>query len=384
MLITACFNIACTKKDFKQINTVTQSGSDSTAKIDSLPSFNNPTGLAIDAAGNLYVADYGNNLIREITPAGLVSTFAGSGNVGNIDAAGSLASFNEPAGITIDPSGNLFVADAGSDLVRKISSAGVVVTIAGSDSTGFINGMGINSAFFTPFGLTVDANDNVYVADAGNNMIRKITSAGLVSTFAGVSDTATFTTAAPSPIINPTGVAIDVSGNVYVANYLGNDILFINPAGIVSILTGKSDTTGAVNGSLKSATFYLPNSVALDVQHNLYVSDGVNNLIRKITPAGVVSTFAGSGAAGALDSVGTAASFNGPAGLTVDPSGNVYVADSNNNLIRKITPAGVVTTIAGNGLPGAKNGIAIAHRNRRKIHNASRNIFSILFKPKPN
>jgi sugar lactone lactonase YvrE len=384
VFITACFITACTKKDFKQISTITPGGSDSTAMLDSLPSFNNPTGVAIDASGNLYVADYGNNLIREITPAGVVSTFAGSGNVGTLDATGLLASFNEPAGITIDAYGNLFVSDAGSDLIRKISPAGVVVTIAGSDSTGFVNGMGLTSTFFTPLGLTVDANDNVYVADAGNNMIRKITSAGMVSTFAGVSDTTTFTTAPPSLIVNPTGVVIDGAGNVYVANYLANNILLINPAGTVSILAGSNTgTPGSANGPVGSATFYLPNSIALDAQHNLYISDGVNNLIRKITPGGLVSTFAGSGAAGALDSVGTAASFNGPAGLAVDPSGNVYVADSNNDLIRKITPAGVVSTIAGNGLAGAKNGIAVAHRNRRIIHNAPRSIFSILFKQKP-
>ncbi len=342
--------------------------------------------MAVDAAGNIYVADYGNNLIRKITPAGVVSTFAGSGNQGVTDGAGTLASFNAPTGITADASGNLFVADAGNNLIRKITPAGVVSTVAGSDSTGSANGIGNAASFYDPLSVAVDGSGNLYVADAGNDEVRKITSGGTVTTFAA-NDTSSTASASPVGLAfnNPTGVTVDASGNVYVANYLNNTILTINPAGTASIFAGSaSGQQGSANGPAASATFYFPNSVAADASGNIYVADGINNLIRKITPGGIVSTFAGNGLAGAVDSTGTNASFNGPAGLAVDAAGNVYVADSDNNLIRKITPAGVVTTIAGNGQQGSKNGVAIAHRNKRKIGVASKNVFNLLYRAKHN
>jgi sugar lactone lactonase YvrE len=375
----ACFFSACKEIGVKpntSNNNNSNGGSDSTAKVDTLPSFYSPSGLAVDAAGNIYVADYGNNLIRKITPTGVVSTFAGSGNQGNIDAAGLLASFNRPTGIAVDASGNLFVADAGNNVIRKITADGTVSTLAGSDSTGSVNGVGVASSFFDPVGVAVDASDNVYVADAGNNMVRMISSAGAVTTLASDS------TSSGIVFSNPTGVAKDAGGNVFIANYLNNNILLINPARTVSVFAG-TGLPGAGNGPAGAATFYFPNSVAVDAADNVYVSDGVNNLIRKITPGGTVSTLAGSGDAGAIDSTGTAASFNGPAGLAVDAAGNVYVADANNNLIRKITPAGVVTTIAGNGEPGAKNGVAIAYRNKRRFKNIAVSRFNIFYNRKP-
>lgn len=332
---------------------------------DTLPSFNAPTGVAVDASGNIYVADWGNNLIRKITPAGTVSTFAGSGFAGYNDGAGNLASFTQPTGITIDPQGNLFVADAGNDLIRKINPTGTVSTIAGSDTSGFANGAGAAAVFFDPVGVAVDANDNVYVADAGNSLIRLVSSGGSVSTFAGsISSDTSFLI---SPFNNPTGVALGPNGNVFVANYLDNNILQISQSGTVSTYAGIDTLQGANNGPAAQATFYYPNNVAVDASGNLYVSDGVNNLIRKITTDGMVSTFAGNGMAGAVDSTGVNASFNGPTGLAFDAAGNLYVADSNNNEIRKITPAGVVTTVAGTGIQGSQNGIAVARRNKRSL-----------------
>eukprot|EP01037_Dinobryon_pediforme_P008342 gene8341-8428_t len=301
--------------------------------------------------GNIYVADYGNNLIRKITPGGVVSTFAGSGTQGNINATGLLASFNKPTGLALDGSGNIYVADAGID------------------SIGSANGTASLASFFGPTGVAVDPSGNVYVADAGNNAIRLISKSGTVSTFAGSATDTTLN----SQFNNPTGVATDANGNVYVAGYLSNKILKITARGSVALLAG-TGLTGASNGPGASATFYYPNSLAVDATNNVYVADGVNNLIRKITPDGTVSTFAGSGAAGAADSLGTAASFNGPAGIAVDVSGNVYVADSNNNLIRKITPGGLVSTIAGSGLPGSKNGQASARRHGIIISSANRRL----------
>ncbi len=372
-----CAASSCTKKDFIHNKNTSSSGSDSTvAAMDTLPSFYSPSGVALDASGNIYVADYGNNMIRKISTDGTVSTLAGSGTQGIINATGALAAFNQPTGITTDASGNVYVADAGNSVIRMVSPSGVVTTFAGSDSTGLVNGPIASAAFFSPESISIDASGNFYVADAGNNQIRKISN-GQVTTFAsnGVDTLQT------GLFDDPTGIAAAPNGNIYIANYLNNNILSINQSGAASLFAGASDgTSGAANGSALSATFYFPNSVAADASNNIYVSDAVNNLIRKITPDGTVSTLAGSGTAGAVDSTGTAASFNGPAGLAVDAAGNVYVADSNNNLIRKITPAGVVTTVAGTGLAGAKNGKVLARHNRLLASRALRlNIFSRKF-----
>ncbi|HEY4195977.1 MAG TPA: hypothetical protein VGM63_10605, partial [Mucilaginibacter sp.] len=158
---------------------------------------------------------------------------------------------------------------------------------------------------------------------------------------------------------NPTGVAVDASGNVYVADLLNNLIRKIAPGGVVTTLAG-SGSIGSADGTGASASFYFPNSLAVDALGNVYVTDDVNNLIRKITPGGVVTTFAGTGLAGSANGLGTTASFSDPAGITLDIAGNAYVADANNNLIRKISPAGLVTTLAG-VLPT----IGVGHRSAR-------------------
>jgi len=372
LVLTACIFTACSKTGISNANIpLNPSGTaDSIAKVDTLPTFYSPTGVALDAAGNIYVADYGNDLIRKITPAGLVSTVAGSGTQGSLNGAAAIASFDQPKGIALDASGNIYIADAGNNVIRKITTAGIVSTLAGSDSTGMADGPPTTATFFGPSGVTLDAANNVYVADAGNNLIRMVSPAGDVTTLAGLN----------GEFSNPTGIAINASGTLFVANYLGNNILQVNSAGVVSPFAGNGQP-GSANGPAGTAGFYFPNSAATDAAGNVYVSDGVNNLIRKITPGGIVSTLAGSGVAGAADSTGTAASFNGPAGLAVDASGNVYVADSNNNLIRKITPAGVVITIAGTGAAGAKNGMVLARRNKAIIISANKQL-NIWYKPK--
>ena len=382
-LAILAFLSSCTKKDFPhKFSTVPDSSrTDSVAKLDSLPSFNGPAGLAVDAAGNIYVADYGNNLIRKIAATGLVSTIAGNGFQGSLNGTGTASSFNRPTSLVLDASGNLYITDSGNNQIRELSATGMVTTIAGSDSAGYVNAQDTSALFFDPLGITRDEKGNLYVADAGNNVIRLITPSNAVTTFAGATDSLTSNgTPSPSLFNNPTGLTIDASGNLYVANYLNNNLLKVNTAGVVSKIAG-TGLQGAANGPDSSATFYLPNSVALDAANNIYVSDEIDNLIRKITPDGMVSTFAGNGKAGAADSTGSAASFNGPGGLAFDAAGNLYVADTNNNLIRKISPLGAVTTVAGSGLPGAKNGQITALRRKRALRHITAMHFSIWVKP---
>jgi streptogramin lyase len=380
VITSIIFITACTKKNITP-NDRTSTGTDSLkadsiSKVDSLPSFNSPTGIALDAAGNIYVADYGNNLIRKITSSGIVSTIAGTGMQGAINATGVLASFSRPTSLALDAAGNIYVADGGNNLIRKITTSGVVTTFAGTDTTGTIDGPGLTASFYDPLGVALDGQGNVYVADAGNNLIRLISPAGVVSTLAGNNNTVTSNgTLSANSFNNPTGVAVDGNGNIYVANYLNSNILQITGGNTVNVFAG-SGQIGNANGQGAAASFYFPNNVAVDAANNVYVSDGVNDLIRKITPDGTVSTLAGSGAAGAADSTGTAATFNGPAGLAVDATGNVFVADANNNLIRKITPLGIVTTVAGNGQAGAKNGQVIAY-HKRALKLAAKSRFKI-------
>jgi sugar lactone lactonase YvrE len=319
-------------------------------------SFNSPGGIAVDVSGNVYVADCYNNMIRKITSDGAVTTLAGSGTQGSANGTGTTASFNSPGGIAVDASGNVYVADYGNDRIRKISSAGMVSTLAGSEY-GNEDAIGTSAKFREPRGVAVDASGNVYVVDTGNNRIRKITAKGEVTTLSGFSygneDGTTY-----ASFHSPEGIAADASGNVFVADTVNNEIRKITNGGVVTTLAG-SESAGKNNGKGTAAKFHMPRGVAVDASGNLYVADTGNNLIRKITSAGVVTLFAGI-SSGSANGIGTDASFYRPAGVAVDASGNLYIADRDNHLIRKITSKGAVTTLAGSGLPGNTDGIGTA------------------------
>ncbi len=289
-----------------------------------------------------------------------VSTFAGSGVAGSADGKGKQASFYWPASVALDVAGNLYVADLYNCMIRKISQNGVVTTLAGTGKGGFQDGQGATAEFFQPSGLAVDASGYIYVADKYNSRIRKISPTGMVTTFAGsgVQGTADGQGTAAS-FRKPVDVALDASGNVYVSDQSNNVIRKISPDGMVTTFAG-SGVQGTADGQGTAAQFNLPGGIAVDAAGNVYIADSGNNMIRKISPIGVVTTLAGGGAASAADGKGSEASFQQPDGVAVDTFGNVYVADCWNNKIRKVSPQGEVTTIAGTGSEGSQNGSGVS------------------------
>ena len=301
---------------------------------------NNPQGVAVDSSGVVYVADTGNQLIRKISPEGVVTTWAGSvtydsygypGVGGFSDGTGTAARFNSPQGVAVDSVGTVYVADSGNRRIRKISPEGVVTTLAGSGVEGFADGTGAAAQFSYPRGVAVDSSGTVYVADSGNALIRKITTAGVVTTLAssGVAGYADGTGAA-AQFSGPQGVAVDASGTVYIGDGDNNRIRKISPEGVVTTLAGPG------GGIFGGAQFDGLRGVAVDSVGTVYVADLYNYRIRKISPEGVVTTLAGSAKYGHADGTGAAAQFSGPTGVAVDSYGVVYVADSGNNQIRKI------------------------------------------------
>lgn len=302
--------------------------------------FEQPYGVTIDIYDNIYVADYYNNQIRKISSGGLVSTLAGIFLAGSGDGIGTIARFNEPTAVTVDVLGNVYVADTYNHKIRKITSGGMVSTLAGSGVTGFSDGIGTAASFNHPHGIAVDNLGNVFVADLYNNKIRKITSGGVVSTFAGSGLEGSVSGMGTAASFRaPYGVAIDALGNIYIGDAFNNRIRKITAEGVVSTLAGDGSPSFA-DGLGTAAKFDYPTGVAVDDTGNLYVADELNNKIRVITSDGVVSTLAGSGVPTFADGIGLAASFNHPSGVAVDNSGNVYVADTYNNKIRKICTTG--------------------------------------------
>ena len=325
--------------------------------------FFDPRGVATDIAGNVYVADAYNSTIRKITPAGAVSTLAGTAESrGSADGVGADARFSSPIGIATDIVGNVYVADAVNCTIRKISPAGAVSTLAGAAGNGgSSDGIGAGARFDHPASVATDSAGNVYVADTQNKTIRKITAEGVVGTLAGQARLSGSTngTGAQARFADPEGVATDRLGNVYVADTWNHLIRRINPAGVVSTLAGSMPMSGSADGIGAEAGFLKPMGAATDSFGNVYVADYGNSTIRKITPAGLVSTLAGTaGLRGRVDGIGADARFAEPSGIATDRAGHVYVVDSANNIVRRISPAGAVSTLAGTGEVGSADGDA--------------------------
>jgi sugar lactone lactonase YvrE len=362
--------------------------------------FGELNGITIDSSGNLFVVDTEYNVVREVTQAGVTTTLAGSPSVtGDLDGIGSAATFNSINGIAFDQNGNLLVVDNVSNTIRKVTLAGTVSTIAGApyspptsprnsagpqisgvavDSAGnyfystydkimkttpsgvvsvfagtaanaYNDGVGVAAGFSGPAGIVIDGNDNLFVADYGNNVIRKITSAGVVTTFAG-----SFTAQANgvdgvgshARFANPFQMAMDLNQNLYVEEDTSYVIRKITPNGTVSTFAGTPGNYGYQDGQGAAAQFGEMEGMTTDAAGNLYVCDPDNNVIREITPSGLVSTFAGDGNNGDLDGTLLTAEFDTPKSISIDSGGNFIISEES-GYFRKISPAGDVTTISG-------------------------------------
>jgi hypothetical protein len=303
--------------------------------------FERAQAVAVDDAGNVYLADSFYNVIWKITADGVTTVFAGKhGAHGSADGVGTNATFNSPAGVAVDGAGNVYVSDSGS-AIRVITSNGVVSTLAGrAGQYGDANGLGSAARFSGPSGVAVDSAGNVYVADQGNNAIRKITPAGMVSTLAGGPNLVGLEDGpvARAHFEYPQWLAADAFGNAYVDD---EGVRKIGTNGIVSTLAGGSGKSGSADGVGTAAQFNTPGGLAVDGSGNIFVVDTLNSTIRMITTNGVVTTQAGlAGVGGISDGVGSEARFSQPTSVAVDTSGSFYVADGGR--LRKGFPLGSV------------------------------------------
>jgi sugar lactone lactonase YvrE len=314
--------------------------------------FGDPAAIVTDASGNFFVADSQNDAIRKVTTNGVVTTFAGQlGIPGNVNATGTNAKFDAPCGLAFDANGNLFVSDTGNNTIREITPAGAVSTIAGvAGPGGFADGAAGSALFSAPLGIAVATNGTIYVADSRNHCIRQI-SGGVVSTFAGSPQIwgSLDASGTNAQFNGPVGLAFDANGNLFVSDANNDTIREITPAGTVTTFAGSAGADGSVDGDLKSARFRSPAEIVFDRHGNLFVADSFNQTIREISTNGIVSTVSGAARlSGSTSGVNGQGRFCNPYGLAFSADGSLVVADTYNELIRVvIVPFSVVMHFSG-------------------------------------
>ena len=328
----------------------------------------NPIGVAVDGDGSLYVADSANYTIRKVTAAGLLTTLAGSPGVPGSADGSNAARFRWPAGLAVDGNGTVYVADVDLRTIRTVSPTGLVTTLAGNPGNiGSADGTGTAARFNNPFGVAADDAGAIFVADTYNRTLRQVTAVGVVTTLAGLAGNpgSTDGTGSAARFYDPLGVAVDGAGNLYVADSSNHTLRKATTAGVVTTLAGLAGSSGNADGAGSAARFNLPFGVAADDAGNLYVTDSRNFTIRKVTAAGLVTTIGGTaGTSGSADGIGAAARFRSPYGIAVDRTGIVYVADASNHRISRgvpVSPPTVaeVTSPTPDGIWGVGTVIAI-------------------------
>ena len=347
ILILALGSLISLNSNAQIINTIAGTGvaaynGDGIAAVNA--QLNTPVMITTDAAGNLYIADALNYRIRKITTSGLISTIAGTGVAGfsGDGTAASNAQISIPQAIAIDSMGNIYVSDGSNHRIRKINAAGIISTVVGTGVSGYSgdSGLATNATIFAPLGIALDALGNLYISDRNNFRIRKVNTSGIISTIAGTG-TQGFSgdagLAINANIYGPSSITVDTAGNVYFCD--NQRIRKINTAGIISTIAG----TGAVGfngdgGLATSATLYYPSGLTFDKSGDLYFGDTDNNRVRKINSSGIISTEAGTGISGFSGdgSLAINAHLQGPNCVTFDVIGNMYISDFRNQRIRKV------------------------------------------------
>ena len=304
---------------------------------------NFPTGIAVDKSGNLYIADGLNNRVRKVS-GGVISTVAGNGTAGYTGDKGpaTSAELNNPTGVALDSSGNLYIADSANNVVRMVSSSGTITTFAGDNTAGYSGDMALatGAQLFNPVGVVADSAGNVYIADAGNNVIRQVYSGNIVTYAAGFTQ--------------PDSVAVDSAGNIYVADTQGRRIVKYTNAGVYTTIAGNGyGEFSGDNGPGPSAALYDPMGLTVDPSGNVYIADTFNGRIRKVTPSGIITTIAGNGTLYFSGDGGpaTQAALHFPHGVAVDSSGNVYITDTVNSVVRELQ--GSLPVVSANGVVNA-------------------------------
>lgn len=335
-----------------------------------------PVGVAVDGVGNLYLAEFDREVIRRVTPTGTINRVAGSVQtlvLGlTMDIAGfsgdggpaTSAQLRQPQGVAADAAGNFYIADTENHRIRKVTTAGIINTVAGDGQAAFRGdgGPATAASLSYPNGVAVDASGNLYIADTGNQRVRKVTAGGVISTVAGTGYASYGGDGGPAVaawLNTPVSVAVDSNGTIYIADQKNNRIRKVTTAGLISTVAGDgSYGFGGDGGPAVSAQLNQPASVAVDAGGNLYIADSDNHRIRRVTPAGIINTVAGNGSYGFSGDGGpaTAAQLFQPMGVAVDTGGNLYIADFWNHRIRKVTglaTGGMAPSISPGGITSA-------------------------------
>jgi sugar lactone lactonase YvrE len=329
-------------------------------------------GLALDNAGNLYISDYSSSVVRKVAPGGTISTVAGNGVSGYAGDGGlaTSAQLRSPGGVAVDAVGNLYIADSANSRLRMVTSGGTITTVAGNGTfpgsgSGFVGAAGDGSPATSaqlgyPTGVAVDSAGNLYIGDPGSHRVRKVAAGGTMLSAAGNGFTGYSGDGGPAASAQmglSVGVAVDSAGNLYISDSDNNVVRKVTPAGVIATVAGNGMGAPGYSGDggpATSAQLSGPAGLALDASGNLYIADLNNSVVRKVTASGTITTVAGKSGCGYSGDNGpaTSAQLCSPWGVAVDSAGNLYIADSGNNRIRKVAVGGIITTVAGNGAAG--------------------------------
>ena len=320
-----------------------------------------PSDAVMSADGNLYIADYGNNVVRKVAQNGIITTLAGNGAEGySGDGAPAIrAQFNAPNGVAVDSNGSLYIADSRNSAVRKVAANGVVTRVAGdpkgNSGCSGDGGAAASATLELPEGVALDATGNIYIADYGCSVVRRVAVDGTITTVAGNGTSGYSGDGGPATSAQlrwPWSVALDATGNLYIADYYDHRVRKVGVGGIITTVAGTGTQGSAGDGGpAAAAQLYDPHGVAVDAVGNLYIADTGNNVIRKVAGDGTITTIAGSITSPGNSGDGgpaTEAKLDYPTAVAVDAAGNLYIADSWNYVIRKVSPSGTITTIGGN------------------------------------